>query len=258
MTNTKLSAETNHQTALSDTDRFYLVRNMGTTPESAYTTYYDINANITGNLGALSDWMPITHNLERAADELFATTPNGDFTAYYPKGTRIKVTQDATTKYYVVRTSTYTGTYTTISVIKNSDYEVAATAITNPYLSYAEMPTGFPRQFAFASTLTSTAGAFTTTTKVTKYSIAGPLMHITFDLTITAAGTATGEIGFTIPGGLTTGDVATGVGRENATTGYLLQAFISSGASTVRVNSYNGASIIGTGYRIYINIDILW
>ena len=71
-------------------------------------------------------------------------TISGDVTAIYKAGTRLKWVQGGTTRYAIVMSSAYSAPNTTVKVFLGTDYQLAATAITVPYISYAKAPPGFP------------------------------------------------------------------------------------------------------------------
>lgn len=72
-------------------------------------------------------------------------------TAQYAKGTRIKFTNNATTFYGVVASSSFS-TDTTVTLIANSDYAIANSAITAPFYSYQANPQGYPGWFNYTPT----------------------------------------------------------------------------------------------------------
>ena len=71
-------------------------------------------------------------------------TVSGDQTSIFTKGTKIKLTNDGSTKYFYVTDSSYSDPTTTVTVTGGTDYTLASGAITNPYYSYVDNPQGFP------------------------------------------------------------------------------------------------------------------
>lgn len=69
-------------------------------------------------------------------------TASGDFTGTYAVGDRIKLTQDATEKQFIVDDLSYATSYTYFALNGNGT-TLSANAITNPYYSHVYSPAGF-------------------------------------------------------------------------------------------------------------------
>ena len=74
-----------------------------------------------------------------------------DETSIYTPGTRIKATNNSTTFYGTVASSSFS-TNTTVTLIANSDYSLANSAITKTYYSFAANPAGYPGWFNYTPT----------------------------------------------------------------------------------------------------------
>jgi hypothetical protein len=85
-----------------------------------------------------------------------------DLTASFPVGTKIKLAQ-TTVKYFYVTAVTYSAPWTLVTLNGGSDYTLANTAITNPFLSYASTPQGFPQWFNWTPTFGGYSGSVTGT-----------------------------------------------------------------------------------------------
>ena|SRR3990167_3671024 len=85
-----------------------------------------------------------------AADQ-FST--QGDTTAKYQVGTKLKWTQ-TTVRYGYVQSSSFGGGITTITIITDTDYVIANAAISANFYSYQENPQGFPAWFTYVPTFT--------------------------------------------------------------------------------------------------------
>lgn len=96
-------------------------------------------------------WIPITATWTRTGDHTF--TVSGDVTAAYRKGTKVRYKDGGAYEYGVIGNSTYSAPNTTITLITNSDYAMAATTITDKYISYIENPEGFPDWFNWSPTI---------------------------------------------------------------------------------------------------------
>jgi len=68
-----------------------------------------------------------------------------DATAQFPVGTRLRVYQGGSLKYFIVTGATFS-TNTTVTVTGNGTYSLSNTPIDKPAYSYSGVPTGFPRQ----------------------------------------------------------------------------------------------------------------
>jgi hypothetical protein len=74
-----------------------------------------------------------------------------DLTAKYRKGTKIMLTDAATTKYFYVSASSFS-TDTTVTITAGSDFSLSGGAITNPFYSYGACPSGHPIWFNWTPT----------------------------------------------------------------------------------------------------------
>ena len=77
-----------------------------------------------------------------------------DVTAKYRKGTKIKLTDAATVKYFYVTLSAYAASDTTVTIYAGSDYTLAGGVISLPYYSYQTCPQGHPIWFNYTVTHT--------------------------------------------------------------------------------------------------------
>jgi len=105
--------------------------------------YVDDNAN---------EWQSFTPTVTRTGDHIF--TVSGDYTATFRPGTRVKY-DDGAVDYGVVGTSSEAGGTTTVTLLTNDDYAMAAASITNVYYSDIMSPSGFPESFSFTPAFTS-------------------------------------------------------------------------------------------------------
>ena len=82
----------------------------------------------------------------------------GDFTALFPSGTKLKLTQ-TTVKYFYVTSCSYSAPNTYVNITGGSDYSLTNAVITSPYYSYASNPQGFPPFFNYTPVWTATVSA---------------------------------------------------------------------------------------------------
>lgn len=117
-----------------------------------------------------------------------------DRTSVFTKGTRVKLTNNSTTYYGVVISSSYS-TDTTVTLAPNNDYSLANSAITNPYYSYEANPQGYPGWFNY----TTTWGGFSTNPNGQfRFSIIGNTCTVAYD-DATAGTSNSTSTSFTLP-----------------------------------------------------------
>jgi hypothetical protein len=75
-------------------------------------------------------------------------------TATYRKGAKVRYKDGGAFEYGVIGNSVFSSPNTTITLITNSDYAMAAATITDKALSYVESPEGFPDWFNWTPTFT--------------------------------------------------------------------------------------------------------
>lgn len=92
------------------------------------------------------------------------TVPS-DATTIYSKGMKIRFKQGGSYKYGVVRVVAAT----LLTIVVNTDYTVANSAITDIAISYADRPDGFPTSFAFTCNLTASTTSPTGLTTTASY-----------------------------------------------------------------------------------------
>lgn len=94
---------------------------------------------------ALDGWLDCLDVMTYASAQ--TVTVVGDKTAKYRKGTKIRLKQGGSYKYYTVIDSVYSSPNTTITFLKNTDYTIANAAITDNDYSYQVCPQGHPDWF---------------------------------------------------------------------------------------------------------------
>lgn len=174
-------------------------------------------------------------SLTRTGDHVFTSTT--DVTGVIQKGTKLKLT-DTTTKYFVVKSATYSAGTSTITVLTTTSYALVG----NPsaiYYSPVENPFGWPGKFNFTPTVTASSGSITAyAVNICSYIVSGRKMDMFAQITITTNGTANGTGQVTIPADVVT--MAGGAGRENALTGKSLQ--VQSGGTVINLFVYDNST----------------
>jgi hypothetical protein len=108
----------------------------------------------------VNGWIPMTDTWTRTGN--FTFTVSGNVTATYRKGAKVRYKDGGPFEYGVIGSSSYSSPNTTITLITNANYAMAAATITDKYLSYVENPEGFPRYFDYTPSY-SASGSMTYT-----------------------------------------------------------------------------------------------
>lgn len=101
----------------------------------------------TGAAGSTDGWVDDTADTwtyDSADDPTYVFTVSGDRTTSLSPGKKIKLTQSATVKYFIVTKSSFSSGTTTVTVYGGTDYDLANSAITANYHSTDRAPDGFP------------------------------------------------------------------------------------------------------------------
>lgn len=104
-----------------------------------------------------------------------------DRTTTYTKGTKLRFKQGAGYKYATVASSAF-ATNTTVTILVNTDYTIANSAITDNDYSYVESPQGYPHYFNCTPTYSNiTVGDGTV---VARYAPKGKTIHFQYSLVV--------------------------------------------------------------------------
>jgi len=104
-------------------------------------------------------------------------------------------------------------------------------------------------------TVTSGSGSLTSYTASGYYTKIGRKVDCTIVISITNNGTGSASIAATLPFTAASGPLWVGCGRENASTGNMLQGILASGGSAVTILAYNNTYPGGTGAQIVLTIS---
>jgi len=106
----------------------------------------------------------------------------------------------------------------------------------------------------YTPTISAGTGSITSYTLTTaNYTRIGRQVTANIVLTITNAGTGTGALGITLP--YTNGAaISCGAGRENALTGYILQAYVNAASNLLNVYNYANGTVILTNSQVRVSI----
>lgn len=161
----------------------------------------ELQDNIDGVGGGSTDgWIADSDTWTYASASTF--TVSGDVTVRFSKGTRLKFTQ-TTAKYAVVVASSHAAGTTTVTIAVNTDYTLANAAITATYYSYDVNPQGYPAQFAYTPSWTSsgTQPAIVNGTITGSFSIVGNMCDVKVNISMggsTTFGTGTYSISYPV------------------------------------------------------------
>ena len=147
------------------------------------------------------DWTLSSNTWDYASSTTF-TISGVDRTAIYRKGTRIKLTQSSTVKYFVVIESTYSGGDTTITIYAGADYALANSAISDNYYSYITIPSDYPYWFNDTNIiLVADTGSTITSPTYNRQvaSVIGKQVFVHFNASFTIGGTATPNVFLNLP-----------------------------------------------------------
>lgn len=122
----------------------------------------------------------------------------------------------------------------------------SATGMTSEVLNWYEEGTYTP-------TVTAATGTLTSYTGTVWYTRIGRQVTIIANVTITNAGTGAGNCNISLPYANNATVSASGVGRENAVSGSLLQGAISPTGTDVVVRKFDNTTPIATNAQIRIN-----
>jgi hypothetical protein len=100
-----------------------------------------------GTAADISGWMEVTDTWTRTGNHTF-TIP-GDVTATYSKNKKIRYRDGGSDEYGVILSSSEAAGTTTIQLMPNSTYAMAAATITDTYLSNIENPDGWDTGFDY-------------------------------------------------------------------------------------------------------------
>jgi hypothetical protein len=192
-------------------------------------------------------WIAHSNTWTRTGNHTF--TVSGDMTLYYRKGTKIRYKDGGGYEYGVIKSSTVAAGTTTVTLITNSDYAMAAATITDKYISYVENPEGFPSAFNYTATVTPSTGAITSyTINLAAWTVTRGRLTVDFNFTITNNGTGGGYLKVSWPIAATAANIGSGV--EVAVTGSLLNNYANTGLGCFTLTTYANAYPGGTNYQI--------
>jgi hypothetical protein len=130
------------------------------------------------------------HTWTRTGNHTF--TVSGDVTATYCKDTKVRYKDGGAYEYGVIGSSSYSSPNTTVTLITNTDYAMAAATITDNYLSNTKKPEGFPEWFNWAAAPTNFTGTY-----VAKWKAINDMLK--FEIELSSTSTVAGAVTITLP-----------------------------------------------------------
>jgi hypothetical protein len=100
--------------------------------------------------GGGTGWQAVAETWTRTGNHSFTVAT--DLTSKYQRGTKVKYSDGGAAEYGVVGSSSYSAPNTTVTLITNSDYAMAAGSITSTFISYQEDPQDWPDWFNYTAT----------------------------------------------------------------------------------------------------------
>jgi len=143
--------------ALNSADFLRIVADLAGTPVSKVLsranlkTYLDTLYEPIGGGG--TGWQTVTETWTRTGNHTFTVAT--DLTTKYQKWTKVRYKDGGAYEYGVVGSATYSAPNTTVTLVTNTDYAMAAATITDTAISYQESPQGFPTAFNFTPSFTN-------------------------------------------------------------------------------------------------------
>lgn len=173
----------------------------------------DDNGKLSGD--GLDGWIYDTDTWTYVSATSFKVTGK-DVRYKFPKGTKIKLVQNSTTKYFYVVATAYS-TDTTVTITGGSDYTLASATISGQAYSYAAAPQDFPQWFKFTPTTYTGWSALPTGTYIFK--IIGRLCIYPVDISAGTSNGTSAELSIPVPASsaMTKGG-ANGYAVDNGTT----------------------------------------
>jgi hypothetical protein len=127
--------------------------------------------------------------------------PTANYTAYFPKGAKVRIKQTSY-KYFYVTSTSYTSSNTYVNLTGGSNYSVANAAIEELAFSHVQLPEGFPEWFDYTPTWTAatTAPAIGNGSLVGRFKMDGSLCTLLLRMTASTTTTfGSGNWTFSIP-----------------------------------------------------------
>lgn len=145
-------------------------------------------------------WISVSDTWTRTGNHTF--TVSGDVTAdpNYAKEIKVKY-NDGAVDYGVIASTSYSAPNTTVTLIPNTDYTMAAATITGTYISKIDKPDGWPGWFNYSPTY-SGSGSMTytsVTTTIAKWRMSGQTLIATVAASGTTGGTASNSLRASAP-----------------------------------------------------------
>lgn len=143
-----------------------------------------------GRIAEWDSWLEDTHTWVRTGNHTF--TIAADARGYLGPSTKVRY-DDGAVDYGVVGSVSFASGTTTVNLIPNTSYLMAAGTITAPRYSHSDSPPGFPSAFTYAPTITGYATGALPSSAVYQWSIdkGWIVVHIREAVAGTKDGTAT-------------------------------------------------------------------
>lgn len=158
-------------------------------------TYFDTLYTAVNTVIPNNGWVSPGETWTYASASTF--TVSGDKRTTYKKGTKLKWTQSAAVKYGVVVAVSYSSPNTTVTILVNTNWTIANSAITANYYSYVENPGGWNFEFDWTPSWTNLSVG--NGTIVSKLSIEGEWAEGNINLVYGSTTSITGAVSFAVP-----------------------------------------------------------
>lgn len=206
----------------------------------------ELDAFSAGSSTTANGWTSVSDTWSYASASTI-TVPSGA-ASLYQKGDKIKLTQTTVKYFYIIGVAD-----TVLTITGGTSYTLVSAAISDISVSHQNTPVGFPQSMNYTPTITSGGGTPTTVTATCKFSIAGDQCKIYEVVTMTNAGTASGEVLSTLPVSFSD-DRSPLSAWEGASTGFSCVAHgLLSDLTKIGVSKYDFTTIWATGRVLFIS-----
>lgn len=217
------------------------------------------NSVLTGQITMTNwdGWLKETFSITYLSSTQFRVNGGalGDLTSRYAPGTKLKVVNNGSTKYFYVISSSYSGGNTDVTVFAGTAYSLASGTISEVWYSYAARPQGHPIWFNYTATLSGSSGSAGTYAEdgaVATFMMTGKSVTIHLTKRITNKGSWSGDVILTRPFNMPTSWYWSTAGAVLAQSQVAPKAWLGTSYS---VSHFGFLAQMGTGWLQWANVQ---
>lgn len=205
--------------------------NIGTNTHAQVDTHLASTANphavTAAQAGAtpIDGWLPRSETWTRTGNHTF--TVSGDLTTIFRTGVKLRYKDGGSYEYGVIASSSFASSTTTVNLIVNIDFTMAAATITDTYISLIANPESWPKAFNFTPTITYDGGSTnptSNTVNVAKWRVNGTDIFFTINSTLVKGSGNRARTIYSIP--VTPAAISIFPGMDTIGTGALIGAIV--------------------------------